>query len=113
MANDTLENTPAPASPDMRLIAAAWIDRFEALGGIFARDRSRSLEITGCSMGYPMPYVWNPPARDNPMLPPSEQLLDRSHHEGAIKVLFSLLTLTPGLKRAVYEVAEEFGAVLS
>lgn len=113
MASDTLQSESVPASPDMRLVAAAWIDRFEAVGGFFSHLYSPNKEKRGVGMGYPMPYTWEPPKLQHPKLPPSEQILEESQHEGAVKMLMSLLTLVPGLKAAVYELAREYGAVLS
>ena len=113
MAETNLQAESAPASPDMRQVAAAWIDRFESLGGYFGHIRSPEGEPRGASMGYPMPYVWEPPRFQNPKLSPCEQILEESQHEGAVKMLMSLLTLVPGLKSAVYELAHEYGAVLS
>ena len=113
MATDTLQNEDVPASPEMRAFAAAWIDRFEACGGFFGQIYNPDGSVKTASMGFPMPYVWQPPKLHNPKLPPCDLILEESQHEGAVKMLMSLLTLVPGLKAAVYELAREYGAVLS
>ena len=55
MANDTLENEATPASPEMREVAAAWIDRFEACGGYFGRIYNADRSLKSLCMGHPMP----------------------------------------------------------
>lgn len=113
MATDTLQNESGPASPEMRLVADAWIDRFEACGGFFGMIYNRDGSAKSASMGFPMPYVWEPPKLHNPKLAPCELILEPSQQVGAIKTLMSMLALVPGLKAAVYELAREYGAVLS
>lgn len=113
MADTTLQNDSIPASPEMRAFAAAWIDRFEACGGFFGETSNRDGSVNSLSMGFPMPYVWQAPKLHNPKLSPCDRILEESQQEGAIKLLMSFLTLVPGLKAAVYELAREFGAVPS
>jgi hypothetical protein len=113
MANDTLGNAAQPGSPEMRKFAAAWIDRFEALGGYFGYVRNADGSVKNAAMGYPMPYVWQPPKLHNPKLSPCDCIIEESQHEGAVKMLMSFLALVPGLRTAVYDLAEEYGAVLS
>lgn len=113
MATDTVQNDCAPASPEMRTFAAAWIDRFEACGGFFGNTYNADGSVQSAGMGFPMPYAWEPPKLHNPKLSPCYCILEESQHEGAVKMLMSLFPLVPGLKSAVYELAREYGAVLS
>jgi len=98
--------------PSMRSVAAAWIDRFEAVGGFFGRIYSSDGSVKSVGLGYPMPYVWEAPKLHNPKLSPCECILEESQHEGAVKMLMSFLPLVPGLKSAVYELAAEYGEIL-
>jgi hypothetical protein len=112
MADDTLENDGRAASPGMRQFAAAWIDRFEALGGYFGRIYNADGSVKSAAMGYPMPYTWEVPKLQNPKLSPCNCILEESQHEGAVKMLMSFLQLVPGLKAAVYELAREYGEAI-
>ena len=112
MADTNLQSKSVPASPEMRQFAAAWIDRFEAVGGYFGRIYNPDGSEKSLGMGHPMPYSWEPPKLHNPKLSICDCILEESQHEGAVKMLRSLLDLVPGLKSAVYELALEYGAVL-
>ena len=103
----------SPASPEMRLFAAAWIDRFEAVGGFFGRAYNPDGSQKSVCTGYPMPYTFEPPKLHNPKLSICDCILEESQHEGAVKMLRSFLDLVPGLRSAVYDLAHEYGAVLS
>lgn len=93
----------------LRTVAAAWIDRFEAVGGFFGNIYNADGSVKSASMGFPMPYAWDPPKLHNPKLSPCDLILEESQQEGAVKMLMSLLALVPGLKAAVYELAREYG----
>lgn len=91
------------------LAALAWIDRWAALGGSFGRGRNADGSDRGIYRGMPMPYVWEPPTcqdalAKSPHLRPHEVILESDQHEGACKMLESLLTLLPGLRDAVRDV---------
>lgn len=93
----------------LRNFAAAWIDRWQALGGTFGLIRNRDGSERGRSRGIPMPYVWTPPAVHNPCLEPHQLILEAADHQGAQKMLDSFLALISGLEGAVFDLAEERG----
>ena len=89
--------------------AAAWVDRWLALGGGFCRSRNLDGTDRGALRSIPMPYTWTPPAQQNPLLKPREWIVEASDHTGAVKVLEGFLSLVPGLSDAVLAVAVEQG----
>lgn len=113
MADSSLPSGTLVTSPDLRAMADAWIDRFEAIGGYFGYVYNTDGTPKCRVMGHPMPYVWEPPVQQNLKLCPSEQILEGSQHEGAVKMLYSFLALVPGLRSAVYDLAHEYGLLVA
>lgn len=99
-------------SSPMQDMATAWIDRWQALGGSFGTTHDRDGLNGRAGRMIPMSYVWTPPEQHNPALRPHEWIMEEADHTGAAKMLESLLTLVPGLKQAVYDMAESKGLVL-
>lgn len=90
-------------------VAAAWIDRWQALGGNFGTMYNPDGTEAGPMRGMPMPDVWTPPEQHNPALAPHEWIVEESHHAGAVKMLESFLTLVPGLREAVRAMVDTNG----
>ena len=93
-------------------VAAAWIDRWRALGGSFGCIYNADMTERGLNRGIPMSYVWEPPSYEeaqahSPTLRPHEMILRREDFDGAHKMLESMLTLIPGLQDAVHAVASD------
>jgi hypothetical protein len=84
-------------------VARAWIDRFKALGGQFGLCQHLDSPRLRAGIGLPEPYVWEPPAEQNPGLEPHEHITDPADHQGAVKALLGLLTLCPQLRAVVYQ----------
>jgi hypothetical protein len=97
-------------------MAAAWVNRWTALGGSFGVSYKADGSEDGLHMGIPMSYVWTPPTREeaeahSPTLRPHEIIWRREDFDGAQKMLTSLLTLVPGLRDAVVAYAELSGRI--
>lgn len=98
------ERRERPSSPGLHSVAQAWLDRWNAIGGVIGEEQ----DGRGFS-GLPMPYVWTPPETHNPKLRPHEWIMRQDDHAGAAKMLESPLTLVPGLSDAVYDAARVAG----
>lgn len=103
---------PALGRDTLRTVAEAWVNRWCALGGAFGRILNPDGSPRAICRGIPMSYTWEPPTWEkaqamSPALRPHEHIMEREDFDGAQKMLESFLTLVPGLRDAVHDIADD------